>query len=188
MTFNAMTPEATPPEAIVKFWRDAGPEMWFVKSDSFDEAINQNFAPLPEQANSGGLDHWMQNAASALALILVLDQFPRNLHRNSAKAWAHDDKARDYARKAIEEQYDETYEMPLKRFFYLPFMHSEKLEEQQYCLDLCQKAEDQEGVDFAQLHYDIIERFGRFPHRNEVLGRKSSTEELSFLADGGFHG
>lgn len=173
---------------IVGFWRGAGRELWFSKNDEFDETVKQRYGDLPDKAMADAFVTWRDHPTSALALILILDQFPRNIFRASANAFAYDQKAIDEASIAIERRHDAAFTLPLKRFYYIPYMHAEELGHQQRCLDLCNDAEDEEGVKFAQIHYDIIKRFGRFPHRNEVLGRKTTDEERRFLEDGGFAG
>lgn len=181
-------PPQTLPAEIVSFWQEAGPEKWFEKDERFDETIRQRFGHLPAPARAGDLDSWQSTAEGSLALILTLDQFPRNLYRGNAKAWSFDPEARHIADAAISAGHDVRYPLPLKRFFYIPFMHSEDLAHQQRCLDLCRRADDEEGVKFSQLHLDIIARFGRFPHRNEALSRSTTEEEAEFLESGGFQG
>ena len=176
------------PNSIVKFWENAGPEAWFEKNHEFDAEVNLRFHDLPDCAMAGQLDHWTRGAEGSLALILILDQFPRNLHRNSAKAYLYDERAREIAKKAIAANQDQAYELPMRPFFYLPFMHSENLGDQEFCISLYEKANDPRGLEYAELHADIIRKFGRFPHRNEILNRISSTQELEFLQSGGFHG
>lgn len=171
---------------VIDFWQKAGPEKWFISDPDFDEDIKTLFGCAPEQALSGTYDKWGEQASECLAFILVLDQFPRNIFRGSPKAFAFDEAAKTAAQKIIDQGFDQNYQLPLKRFLYLPFMHSEKLEDQRYCIELCEKANDPDGVKFGQIHLDVIEKFARFPHRNEVLGRQSTPEELKFLKDGGF--
>lgn len=176
------------PGDITAFWKQAGPKLWFEKSDEFDQQIKDRFAPLPEKAATGALDHWMKIPTGSLALILVLDQFPRNIHRGSVKAWQYDEIAREKSKAAINAGHDKSFGLPIKRFFYIPYMHSEAIADQQLCLALCRAVNDEEGVKFAQLHLDIIKQFGRFPHRNEVLNRPSTPEEIAYLNEGGFAG
>lgn len=171
---------------IIKFWQDAGPEKWFVNDQAFDAQIQALYSDAPEEALNGTYDEWLGIPEKSLALILILDQFPRNLYRNNAKAYSYDEAAKQKASNIIAKGFDQSFALPLKRFFYLPYMHSEKLEDQLYCIELCEKANDPDGVKFGQIHLDVIEKFNRFPHRNEVLGRDSTTEELEFLKQGGF--
>lgn len=173
---------------IVAFWREAGPERWFEKSDAFDAEITQRFLPVHEAAAAGDLDGWQETPEGAFALLILLDQFPRNMFRGSPRAFATDEKALAIADAAIAKGFDRSYQPPEQRFFYMPHMHSEELADQQRCVDLCTATNDAEGVKFAVIHHDIIRDFGRFPHRNTVLGRETTTEERDFLAEGGFAG
>ena len=178
--------EEIDPSAIIHFWQQAGPEKWFVSDPEFDQEIKARFSHLPDQALAGQYDHWSEQASECLGLVLILDQFPRNIFRGSPEAFAYDDKAKQVATKIIDQGFDQTYQLPLKRFLYLPFMHSEKLKDQLYSIELCEKANDPDGVKFGQIHLDVIKKFNRFPHRNKVLGRQSTAEEIQFLEQGGF--
>lgn len=173
---------------IVAFWRDAGPDRWFEKNEAFDAEIRRHFLPAHEAAAAGELDAWQDTPDGAFALLILLDQFPRNMFRGSPRAFATDAKALAIAEKAIAKGLDRHYRPPEQRFFYMPHMHSEELADQQRCVDLCAAADDPEGVKFAVIHRDIIRNFGRFPHRNAVLGRETTPEEHEFLAEGGFAG
>src|SRR5262249_32497952 len=157
-------------------WRGAGPDKWFNKDDSFDATVRARFASLHEAAAAGRLTAWEGNAAGALALIIVLDQFPRNMFRGSAKAFATDAVARTIADRAIAHGFDRSTPLPERRFFYLPFMHSEDPADQQRCIALCEAAGDTEGIEYAKTHADIIRQFKRFPHRNAVLGRATTAD------------
>jgi uncharacterized protein (DUF924 family) len=176
------------PNDVLGFWRNAGPEKWFKKSVAFDEAIRLKFEPVHHAAARGEYDSWSAAPESALALLILLDQFPRNLYRNSAHAFATDPKARAIARAAIEAGFDRQVEPDLRNFFYLPFEHSEDLADQDYSLALCAEAGVEDDVKWAGIHRDIIQRFGRFPHRNAALGRQTTAEEQEFLDEGGFGG
>lgn len=176
------------PAEIVAFWREAGPEKWFVKDEAFDAEIIRRFLPAHEAAASGALDSWEATPEGVYALLILLDQFPRNMFRGSARAFATDAAAVAVAERAIAHGFDETYQPPEKRFFYMPFMHSEGLADQERCIELCAAADDADGVKYAELHRDIIRDFGRFPHRNPVLGRDTTREEKAFLEAGGFAG
>lgn len=173
---------------IAAFWREVGPEKWFAKSEAFDAEITRLFLPAHEAAAGGDLDGWQDTAEGAFALLILLDQFPRNMFRGSPRAFATDAKALAIAEAAIAKGFDRVYEPPERRFFYMPHMHSEELADQQRCIDLCKAADDPEGVKFAVIHRDIIRDFGRFPHRNKVLDRQTTPEEHEFLAEGGFAG
>ena len=181
-----MTPPAA--TAILDFWREAGPEKWFAKDDAFDALIRRRFLAEVEAAARGELNAWEETPEGVYALLLLLDQFPRNLYRGSSQAFAADPLALAVAERAIARGFDQAFENPERRFIYMPFMHSEDLADQQRCIALCEAADDPDGVKFAVIHRDIIRDFGRFPHRNPVLGRQSSAEERRFLDDGGFSG
>jgi uncharacterized protein (DUF924 family) len=175
---------------VVGFWRDAGPERWFAKDNAFDAEIRARFKPAHHQAARGELAAWAGTWQGSLALLLLLDQFPRNLWRGSAHAFATDPLALSLARAALTAGFDREAPFALRIFFYLPFEHSESIIDQDRCIELCE-ALDATGSDWARwarLHRDIIARFGRFPHRNPMLGRESTMEEQAFLADGGFSG
>jgi len=174
--------------AVVTFWREAGPEKWFLKDEAFDAEIVSRFLPAHEAAAAGQLAEWEETPEGAYALLILLDQFPRNMFRGSARAFATDALAVEIAERAIAKGFDEAYQPPEKRFFYMPFMHSEELDHQERCIALCAAAEDPEGVKYAEIHRDIIRDFGRFPHRNPVLGRDTTSEEANFLNEGGFSG
>jgi fatty-acyl-CoA synthase len=189
-----ITPEPKPklpkpgPADVLSFWRSAGPDKWFEANDAFDAEIRARFLALYESAAAGHLAAWEKQADGALALIIVLDQLPRNIFRGSAQAYAADARARAVADRAIAHGYDRTVAVPERRFFYLPFMHSEEITDQERCIALCEAAADVEGVAYARTHADIIRRFKRFPHRNQALGRTTTAEEQAFLDAGGFSG
>ncbi|MBT2334728.1 DUF924 family protein [Variovorax paradoxus] len=172
---------------IVDFWRNAGPERWFAKNEAFDAEFRERFLAAHEAAARGDLDPWAHDAEGALALLVLLDQFPRNTWRGNARMLATDAKALAIARQAIEAGLDLETDEDLRRFFYLPFMHSESLADQERSVEL-NAALDANTQRFAVLHRDIIARFGRFPHRNKLLGRTSTAEEQRFLDEGGFAG
>jgi uncharacterized protein (DUF924 family) len=174
--------------SVVDFWIEAGAQRWFSPDPHFDAAVTGRFLPLHEAAARGDLAEWDLASAGALALILLLDQFPRNMFRGSPRAFATDARALLLAERSVARAFDRKYPLPLRRFFYLPFMHAEDVLLQRRCEALCFAAGDQEGVRFAVVHREIIERFGRFPHRNPVLGRAMTPEEQAFLDEGGFAG
>ena len=176
------------PEDIVAFWRDAGPERWFKKDEEFDRVLTERFVDLRGQAADGALDGWTDRADGSLATILLLDQFSRNMFRGSAEAFAADPKARAIADSAVRKGHDRAFDTHLRCFFYLPFEHSESLADQDRSVALVHELGDAEYLKYALLHRVIIRRFGRFPHRNAVLGRHNSPAEEAFLADGGFAG
>lgn len=191
MNASAAEPAPTPAE-IVRFWQDAGQASWFGKDDAFDAQIRDRFEPAHLAASRGELPHWSATAEGALALLLLIDQFPRNIYRGSAHAFATDALARSVARQALDEGLDQQVEPLLRPFFYLPFEHSEGVEDQDRSVALAEALRDAEGdaatLRWAVLHRDIIVRFGRFPHRNRVLGRETTAEEQAFLDEGGFAG
>jgi uncharacterized protein (DUF924 family) len=180
------------PQDVVGYWRNAGPRRWFRKDAAFDDALRLRFEPVHLAAARGQYDDWAQEAEPALALILLLDQIPRNIFRDSAHAFATDGKARRIARLALRRGFDLQVEAELRHFVYMPLEHSEDPVDQADCVRLiqalCAETRDTELLRFAELHRDIIDRFGRFPHRNAALGRESTTAELAYLADGGFAG
>jgi uncharacterized protein (DUF924 family) len=178
----------TTPADVLAFWRAAGPGLWFKKDEAFDADIRARFLRAHEAAARGECDEWAETPEGALALIVLLDQFPRNMFRESPRAFATDEKARAIARAAVDRGFDADFANPLRRFFYTPAMHSENLADQDFCVERCRMAGDEDGAKFALIHRDIIARFGRFPHRNAVLGRTTTREEQAFLDAGGFGG
>lgn len=178
----------TTPSEIISFWSEAGSAAWYKKSDVFDAEITARFGDAHHSAARGEKADWVESADGVLALLLLLDQFPRNMFRNSPHAFATDGLALASARRAIASGHDGAFQMPVRQFFYMPFMHAEDLEAQDECVRLCEAHTSPENVRFAVLHRDIIARFGRFPHRNVVLARSSTPEEQAFLESGGFSG
>ena len=176
------------PAEVIAFWREAGPERWFEKNEVFDEAVRARFLALHERATDGELKHWEQSANGALALMLLCDQFPRNMFRGTARAFATDELARAIAAGALLKGFDAQVPSDLRTFLYLPFEHSEDIADQERGLALYTAAGDQDDLKWAQIHADIIRRFGRFPHRNAALGRGTTPEEQAFLDAGGFAG
>lgn len=175
------------PAAVIAFWIDAGPARWFKKDAAFDDEFRARFAAEHEAAANGALDDWANTAEGALALLILLDQYPRNSFRGSARMFATDPKALSIAKLAIAQGFDQVVAVDLRSFTYLPFMHSEQLAEQDRALELYAPL-GAESQRFAVMHRDIIARFGRFPHRNSLLGRTTTAEEQAFLDRGGFAG
>ena len=173
------------PDEILNFWLQAGPQIWFKKDDAFDQSVKEKFQTLPDQIVDGQYDHWQTHPNGMLASVLALDQFPRNIHRGTARAFAYDETARKFAKTAIDQQWDQQVSDEIKAFFYLPFMHSEDINDQHFCLNLYRKADDEQGVGYARRHLELIEKYGRFPHRNALLGRKSTLEEEDYLSTEG---
>jgi uncharacterized protein (DUF924 family) len=176
------------PAEIVSFWRDAGPERWFKKDAAFDQEIRYRFLATHEDAAAGKLSEWEASAEGTLALLILLDQFPRNMFRNDARAFASDPLARSIAAGALVRGFDAQVQPDMRGFFYLPFEHSENLTDQERAVAFYKTIGDADGLKWAEIHADIIRRFGRFPHRNSVLGRATTPEEQAFLDSGGFAG
>jgi uncharacterized protein (DUF924 family) len=176
------------PEDVVAFWRAAGPQKWFSKDPAFDDEIRSRFLAIHEAAAAGHLAGWEATPEGALALLILLDQFPRNMFRGSARAFATDLPARDIAERAIAHGFDQKVPPVDRIFFYLPLEHSENLADQERCVELCRATGDADSLKWAEVHADIIRRFGRFPHRNALLGRATTPEEQAFLDGGGFAG
>jgi len=173
---------------VIDFWREAGSERWYTRDDGFDATIRERFLSLWQDAASGRLSSWETTDDGALALVIVLDQFPRNMFRGDAKAFSSDAPALGVAKRALARGVDRRVAEPLLQFLYLPFMHSENLADQLRCVELFRAGSDPENLRYAEDHADIIRRFGRFPHRNRALGRVTTPEEQVFLDDGGFSG
>ena len=176
------------PAEVVSFWRAAGADRWFEVDENFDQTIRSRFLPVHEAAARGELAAWEDSAEGALALVIVLDQFSRNMFRGSARAVAADPMARAVADRALARGFDRATDETMRPFFYLPFMHSESLADQDRCVRLCAVLGDPEQSKYAALHRDIIRKFGRFPHRNRMLGRETTPAEQEFLDSGGFAG
>lgn len=174
------------PSDVVKFWDAAGPERWFTPDPVFDAQVRARFLAAHEAAARGQLAAWEATPQGMLGLILLLDQFPRNMFRGLPQAYATDLLGYNVAERALARRDDLRFETPWKRFFYLPFMHSERLADQERARDLCLAAGDELAYASALEHLDIIARFGRFPHRNAALGRATTPAEEAFLAAGGF--
>ncbi|AZZ94741.1 DUF924 family protein [Hahella sp. KA22] len=172
---------------VITFWSDAGPQRWFAKDPAFDDIFRDRFLKLHMRAAKRELDHWAQSPDGALALLILLDQFPRNAFRGSAHMYATDALALLFAKTALTQGFDKQIDPALRLFFYLPFAHSEHEEDQH----LSGRLNAQLGADYtahARSHRNIIQRFGRFPHRNAMLGRVTTQTEQFFLDAGGFAG
>jgi len=177
---------------VVGFWRHAGPAKWFKKAYAFDDALRLRFEPVHHSAARGEYASWAATADGALALALLFDQIPRNIYRGSAHAFATDALARTVCNQAISRGFDMELEPALRVFLYLPFEHSEDIADQDRSVALFENHDaetgDIESLKYAVMHREIIQRFGRFPHRNAVYGRTPTAEEQVFLDDGGFAG
>ena len=183
-----MVEASVTPAGILAFWRDAGPDRWYRRDDAFDAEVRRRFLGLWQRAAAGELSSWEGSDDGALALVIVLDQFPRNLFRDDIRTYASDPLAREVAQRAIDGGADARIDPVLREFLYLPFMHSEHLGDQLRCVELFRGTENAENLGYALQHADIIRRFGRFPHRNPILGRATTPEEQAFLDAGGFSG
>ncbi len=175
------------PADVNEFWRQAGPSMWFAKDADFDRRFREKFIDAHEAAARGDLDHWLATAEGALALLVLLDQFPRNAFRGTPRMYATDPAARRIASAAVDAGHDQAMPLNLRKFFYLPFAHSEDLADQDRSVALGRHLglPDSEN---SHRHRDIVKRFGRFPHRNPILGRHMTAEEQQFLDHGGYAG
>jgi uncharacterized protein (DUF924 family) len=173
---------------VLAFWRAAGPDKWFEKDAAFDDEIRRFFLATYEAAAAGRLGAWETTPEDALALLIVLDQFPRNMFRGDARTYAADPLARAVASRAVACGFDQKFAPAEQTFFYLPFEHSEDIADQERGLALFKATGDAELIKYAQEHVDIIRRFGRFPHRNAILGRDTTPDERAFLDGGGFAG
>ena len=182
-----MTPPLSSAEDVLAFWREAGPSRWYRKDAAFDSAFRDRFLATYEAAARGELDAWAATAAGALALCILLDQFPRNAFRGSARMFATDARAREVARAALRNRFGDQVDAELRQFFVMPFMHSEDLADQELCVRLATDLPT-DTLRYAVQHRDIIQSFGRFPHRNAVLGRTTTAQEQRFLDEGGFAG
>lgn len=166
-------------------WREA----WFRKDEAFDDEVRERFGELYEEAASGALDGWRDDARSCLALVILLDQFPRNMFRGDPRTHATDDKALEASKYAVDRALDRELPGFQRQFLYMPFMHSEDLEDQRRSVELFEilagVPDSTDVTSYAARHMEIVERFGRFPHRNELLGRASTPEEAEFLGQPG---
>jgi len=180
------------PHDILDFWtRQHGPEDWYKSDSALDEAIRSRFLSAWEQLESGGLKEWIDGPDGALAYIILADQFPRNMFRDDPRSFATDPAARAAARRAIEEGWDLAIEEPTRQFFYLPFMHSEDMGDQEFCIAAVRERMPETGEStllHARAHAEVIDTYGRFPHRNEALGRQTTTAEQDYFDEGAYGG
>ncbi|UXN58502.1 DUF924 family protein [Phyllobacterium zundukense] len=187
-TSDAVTPtKVISGEAVVEFWRAAGPTLWFAKDVDFDRRFRERFLDLHEAAARGELSDWLSTPTGALALVILLDQFPRNAFRGTPRMYETDQMAREIASDAIVAGYDEAIEAEMRLFLYLPFGHSESLPDQLLSVELGKRL-GEPNLSHARRHCDIVQRFGRFPHRNPILGRTMRPEEQRYLDEGGYRG
>ena len=176
------------PSAVVAFWKEAGPKKWFAKDDAFDVEFRRRFEAAHFAAARRELDDWAGTAEGSLALLILLDQFPRNSFRDTGHAFATDPLARMFARRALDAGQDLLIEGDIRRFFYLPLQHAEDMALQDRQLALFQAVDRPADDRWAEHHHGVIARFGRFPHRNATLGRETTAEERAFLEADGFRG
>ena len=177
------------PSDVIAFWKEAGPGKWFGKDDAFDARFRRGFGDAHCAAARRRLDSWAETPEGSLALLILLDQFPRNVFRGTGHAFATDPLALLFARRALAASHDLQIEGDIRRFFYLPFQHSEDLADQDRQVELFQTRMDRKPDDrWAEHHHAVIARFGRFPHRNLALGRETTPEEQAFLDEDGFRG
>ncbi len=185
--------DVTPDEVLAFWFTEAGPDKWYVKDEELDHQITERFESIVKKL-AGTYERvsnslWQGGPKDALATIIVLDQFPRNIYRGSAQSFQYDPLALHAAEAAIAAHQDTEVPEQFRSFFYLPFMHSEDLEDQEQCVRLFEtRMNNEENLKFAVIHRDIIKKFGRFPHRNELLDRVSTPGETTFLSEGGFAG
>ena len=179
-------PSDAAPADVVGFWKAAGPDKWYKRDATFDAEIRSRFGALYDEAAAGQHADWADTPEGALALLLLLDQFSRNLFRESAKAFAQDARALEIAETAVAEGFVARVEEPMRQFFFTPHMHSESHPDQMRCIALAHRYGGADNLNFAHIHERIIRRFGRFPHRNPVLGRHMTPAEQQFLDGGGF--
>ena len=171
----------------MQFWADAGPALWFAKDPDFDRRFRERFLADHESAARGELMHWQSTAEGAFALVILLDQFPRNAFRGTPRMYDTDATARKVAATAFAAGYDRLLPVQLQKFFVLPFAHSEDLADQERAVALARRI-GPDDLAHAEHHRDIVRRFGRFPHRNAILGRESTRDEITYLENGGYQG
>jgi uncharacterized protein (DUF924 family) len=172
---------------VVAFWTHAGPALWFAKDAEFDRRFRERYLSDHEAAARGELMHWQSTPEGALALVILLDQFPRNAFRDTPRMYDTDAMARKVASTAFAAGYDQLISLELRKFLVLPFAHSEDLADQERAVALARRL-GTDDLAHAQHHRDIVRRFGRFPHRNRILGRQSTPEEQQYLDNGGYKG
>ena len=186
---KAAPAQVVTPEQVLDFWMSAGPQGWYLSDPAFDDQIRAQFEPTWHAAHAGAMPPWAKSAEGALALLILLDQFPRNMFRGHGDSFATDSAARRLAKKAIDQSWDMRIPEPQRQFFYLPLMHSECLVDQDRCVRLVLTRMPDTGANtlpHARAHREVIRDFGRFPYRNDALGRKSRPDEVSYLELGGY--
>jgi uncharacterized protein (DUF924 family) len=176
------------PETVVSFWEEAGEDRWFTKNSGFDAALAMRFGEALKQARLSAFDSWATTPVGALGLVILLDQVSRNIHRGSPLAFAADGKALTLAKSSVAQGFHQKLPAPNSQWLIMPFVHSEDLECQDRAVAIFTTMGLAEMAYWARVHQDIIVRFGRFPHRNPILGRTSTPEEIAFMKSGGFAG
>lgn len=187
---NYMTSEAITPENIIEFWYSEKVKLkWFNSSIEFDKEIKSKYKDVWLDALRGEHISWNDSAEGCLALTIILDQFPLNMFRGEVKSFSTEAMAIKVAKKAIERGFDQLIDKDKLSFLYMPLMHSEKIEDQEFAVKLFEDSDLTDNARFAKHHRDIVQKFGRFPHRNKILQRESSAEEIDYLnSDGAFTG
>ena len=169
-------------QALVDFWfSETASQYWFKSTEAFDQQLRDDYAELWQQAKDGQLDSWKAQPMGCLALVILLDQLPLNMFRGTAKSFSTEAQSREVAAMAIDQGFDVDMDSKHKGFLYMPFMHSEEMLDQERSVDLFNQPGLEDNYRFAKHHYGIVERFGRFPHRNEILGRENSNTEIAYL-------
>lgn len=176
------------PRDITSFWLGLDEAAYWQKDTQFDALLTKNYGNVLKQAKLGNMDNWCEDREGVLALTIVLDQFSRNIHRGTKEMFAADEHARTVANYAMRTDMIDSFNEEERRWFIMPFMHAETLREQRFCVAMCKRYSLNNTIAHAEEHRDIVKQFGRFPHRNKVLGRESTPEEIKFLTDGGFAG
>lgn len=178
----------TTAQDVVDFWLSLPPSAHFKKDPAMDAELAKRFGEALTAARHGDHDNWAETTEGALGLVILLDQFSRNIHRDTPDMFATDAKALQVAKQVIASGEHTTLPIDHQKWLFMPFMHSEDLADQEQCIELCRAANLEANIPYAIEHADIIRRFGRFPHRNAILGRTSTPEEVEFLEAGGFSG
>lgn len=171
---------------VLEYWNALGPEGWYAGSEAIDTAIRERFATDWDHARRGGHSNWLSSASGFLAYLILTDQFPRNMFRGEARAFATDARALEAAIRAVQHGFDQQVDGPLRQFFYLPMMHSEYGVDQDRCVALFTARMPGDNLLHARAHREVIRRFRRFPFRNAALGRANTPEEVAFLEQGGY--
>jgi uncharacterized protein (DUF924 family) len=169
-------------QELIDFWfSDEVSKLWYNATPDFDRLLRERYLDLWQQASRGELDHWGESALGSLALVILLDQFPLNMFRGSAQSYSSEARSREVARAAIDRGFDGELPAGQCSFLYMPFMHSEDIEDQRLAIKLFSQPGLESNLRFAKHHHDIVDKFGRFPHRNDALGRDNSDAEIEYL-------